>query len=50
MYELRLEPQDYNNYLRMNEATYLELLSMTPFIEKQDTMLRNAISPHERLK
>ena len=48
--ELRLELQDYNNYLRMNETTYLELLSMiTPYIEKSDTMFRSAITPHERL-
>ena len=28
MLELRLEPQDYKKYLRMNEATYLKLLLM----------------------
>ena len=49
--ELRLnEPQDWFNYLRMNEETFLELLSMvTPLIEKKDTTLRNAITPHQRL-
>ena len=48
--ELRLEPRDYANYLRMDESTYLELLSMvTPFIKRKDSLLRNAISPHERL-
>ncbi|XP_068249076.1 uncharacterized protein [Palaemon carinicauda] len=49
--ELRLkEPQDWFNYLRMDEDTFLELLSMvTPIIEKKDTKLREAISPHQRL-
>ena len=48
--ELRLEPRDYANYLRMEESTYLELLSMvTPFIKRKDSLWRNAISPHERL-
>ncbi|XP_039763773.1 uncharacterized protein LOC120636385 [Pararge aegeria] len=46
--ELKITPKDYNNYLRMNE--YLHLLSLvTPLIKKQDTILRNAITPHERL-
>lgn len=34
----------------MNEDTYLHLLSLvTPLIKRQDTILRNAITPHERL-
>nr|CAI5837492.1 unnamed protein product [Callosobruchus analis] len=34
----------------MDEETYLKLLSMvTPFIKKQDTVMRQAIPPHERL-
>lgn len=34
----------------MNEETYLKLLSLVaPFIEKKDTIMREAISPHERL-
>jgi hypothetical protein len=42
--ELRLEPKDYSNYIRMDERTYLELLAMvTPFIEKEHTMLRTHI-------
>ncbi|XP_066139302.1 uncharacterized protein [Euwallacea fornicatus] len=48
--ELNAEPKDYRNYLRMDETTYLKLLSMvTPLIQKQDTVMRKAISPHERL-
>lgn len=48
--ELRLEPDDWRNYLRMDEETYVELLNMvTPLIKRQDTMMRLAITPHERL-
>lgn len=48
--ELRLEPDDWRNYLRMDEDNYLMLLNLvTPLIQKQDTCMRPAISPHERL-
>lgn len=48
--ELKLNPGDWFNYLRMDENTYLELLkAVTPFIIKKNTHLREAISPHERL-
>ncbi|KAG5897549.1 hypothetical protein JTB14_007265 [Gonioctena quinquepunctata] len=48
--ELRLEPEDWFNYLRMNEETYMDLLQIvTPQIETMDTVTRKAISPHERL-
>ncbi|CAH2000985.1 unnamed protein product [Acanthoscelides obtectus] len=48
--ELKFAPKDWHNYLRMNEETYLKLLSMvTPLIKKQDTVMRKAVSPHERL-
>ena len=48
--ELRHEPSDYNNFLRMNESVYNELLSLiSPVIKKHDTQMRAAISPHERL-
>ena len=41
--ELRSEPKDYLNYLRMDEPTFLELLSLvTPIIEKQDTLKNKA--------
>lgn len=48
--ELKFAPKDWHNYLRMDEETYLKLLSMvTPYIKKRDTVMRQAISPHERL-
>lgn len=48
--ELRITPKDYRNYLRMDENTYLKLLSLvTPLIQKEDTVMRKAISAHERL-
>ncbi|KAJ8961244.1 hypothetical protein NQ318_008927 [Aromia moschata] len=34
----------------MDEETYLQLLSLViPLIQKQDTVMRNSITPHERL-
>lgn len=48
--ELRNEPNDWRNYLRMDEETYIELLRLvSPFIAKADTVMRRAITPHERL-
>lgn len=48
--ELRFHPKDWHNYLRMNEETYLDLLSrVSPLIKKEDTVMRTAITPHERL-
>lgn len=48
--ELKLQPDDYRNYLRMDENTYVELLPLVaPLIEYQDTRMRKAITPHERL-
>lgn len=48
--ESRLYPDYWRNYLRMNEDCYVELLNaVTPLIQKNDTNMRNAISPHERL-
>ncbi len=48
--ELRLESDDWRNYLRMDEDSYVTLLNLvSPIIQKQDTMMRSAISPHERL-
>ncbi|KAF9424306.1 hypothetical protein HW555_000445 [Spodoptera exigua] len=47
--ELKFEPEDFKNYLRMDE-NYLKLLEMvTPMIKKEDTVMRNSISAHERL-
>lgn len=48
--ELKFYPADWHNYLRMDQETYFKLLSLvTPFIKKKDTIMREAISPHERL-
>lgn len=48
--ELKLEPGDWFNYLRMDYDTYCTLLKLVaPLIVKQDTQLRKAITPHERL-
>lgn len=48
--EISAEPSDFQNYLRMTETVYKKLLSLvSPFIKKKDTVMRSAISPHERL-
>lgn len=40
----------YKNFLRMDESSFNELLELvTPLIQKQDTNMRVAISPSERL-
>ena len=50
MAELRCEPDDWRNYMRMDEDTYRSLLEMVgPLIQREDTNMRQAISPHERL-
>nr|CAI5845919.1 unnamed protein product [Callosobruchus analis] len=42
--------EDFQNYFRMPEPVYEELLCLvTSIIAKQDTCMREAISPHERL-
>lgn len=46
--ELKFAPKDWHNYLRMDEETYLRLLSLvTPLIIKKDTVMREAIPPHQ---
>lgn len=48
--ELGEEPLDFLNYLRMIETVYQKLLLLvSPLIVKKDTVMRTAISPHERL-
>lgn len=48
--ELSEEPLDFLNYLRMTETVYQKLLSLVfPLIKKKDSVMRTAISPHERL-
>lgn len=45
-----LAPDDFKNFLRMDNETYDNLLEIvTPLIIKQNTLMRDAISPHERL-
>ena len=49
--ELRLsDARSYRNFLRMDQATFDELLSKVgPLITYKDTFMRKAISPGERL-
>jgi hypothetical protein len=44
------EPTDYKNWMRMDEATFYELLGKVgPLITKQDTNMRQSIPPAQRL-
>ena len=44
------EPEDYKNFLRMDGECYEEVLNLVkPMIVIQDTIMREAISPNERL-
>ncbi|KAL4152807.1 hypothetical protein QTP88_000640 [Uroleucon formosanum] len=46
----KIEPDDWRTYLRMDEDTYIELLNLvTPLVKKQNTVIRTAITPQERL-
>jgi hypothetical protein len=46
---LRVDSGEWFNYLTMAKAIYLELLQkIIPRIEKSDTVMRRAITPHER--
>ncbi|XP_068103425.1 putative nuclease HARBI1 [Hyperolius riggenbachi] len=49
--ELRVNnPEDFRNYLRMSDANFQCLLEkVSPYIAKQDTRMRQAITPEERL-
>ena len=48
--ELHDEPHDWRNYLRMDVDTYTYLLELvTPHIIRENTVMRTAITPHERL-
>ena len=51
MKELRNhEPDDYKNFLRVDGGSYDELLELVGLhIRKQDTVMRKAIPPAERL-
>ena len=42
--------EDVHTFLRMDENSYLELLDLVrPRIEKQSTVLRSPVDPHQRL-
>ncbi|CAH2003197.1 unnamed protein product [Acanthoscelides obtectus] len=44
------EEEDYANYFRMQDACFDHLLEMVkPYLTKQDTIMRNAISAEEKL-
>ncbi|XP_058817776.1 putative nuclease HARBI1 [Topomyia yanbarensis] len=44
------EKEDYRNYFRMNEETFMKLLSLvSPFITKQDTFMRRSLPANEKL-
>ena len=48
--ELQPEPDDYRNFLRMDEETFEELLILvTPHIERQTTKFREPVSARDRL-
>lgn len=49
--DLRLSsPADYKDFLRMDSETFDKLLNLVrPYLQKQDTLMRDAISPGERL-
>lgn len=48
--ELLNEPDDFRNYLRMDETAYRYLLDLvTPLIQRSDTIMKCSITPHERL-
>jgi hypothetical protein len=44
------DPNGLQSFLRMDMASFNELLEMvTPLIKRRDTLIRNSISPAERL-
>lgn len=44
------DPDDYKNYLRMDDSVFMHLLSLVKSkLTKKDTVMRTAISPEERL-
>ncbi|KAK5648399.1 hypothetical protein RI129_003291 [Pyrocoelia pectoralis] len=47
---LTTAPNDYRNFLRMDEQLFQQLVALvSPLIKKQDTNMRKAISPADRL-
>lgn len=51
LYELKFEPEDFKNYLRMDEKRYITYIleMVTTVIKKEDTVMRNSIFAQERL-
>lgn len=48
--DLEKDPEHYRNYLRLDLATFEELLEkVNPLLLRKDTRMRNAISPAEQL-
>jgi len=45
--ELRSEPDDFRNYLRMDKTTYRNLLSLVALIMKVNTVMKRTITSHE---
>jgi hypothetical protein len=44
------EPDDFKNYLRMDNLTFEYILNLvSPYISKQDTVMRKCITAEERL-
>ena len=44
------DPQSFRNFIRMDKQDVDELLTkVTPFIQKEDTNMRESITPAERL-
>ncbi|PIO39217.1 hypothetical protein AB205_0041830 [Aquarana catesbeiana] len=43
-------PDDFRNFLRMTDPVFHRLLALlTPYISRQDTCMRQAITPEQRL-
>ena len=50
MSDLRRDNKEFFNYYRMSQSSFDELLAMlSPYIQKQDTTIRDAICPEQRL-
>ncbi|KAK5640190.1 hypothetical protein RI129_011001 [Pyrocoelia pectoralis] len=48
--QLTTAPNDYRNFLRMDEQLFQQLVALvSPLIKEQDTNMRKAISPADRL-
>ena len=44
------EPNDFRNWMRLDEASFYDILNrIKPYIQKQNTVMRESISPQQRL-